>query len=69
MSNRGGLDIQSGDWTTLGAVSDGDGVNFAIFSAHAERVELCLTKAGRTSRIASCLRSSQTRYGTAMCRV
>ena len=42
MSNRGGLDIQSGDWSTLGAVSDGDGVNFAIFSAHAERVELCL---------------------------
>ncbi len=26
----------------LGATWDGDGVNFALFSAHAERVELCL---------------------------
>ncbi|MBW9086890.1 glycogen debranching protein GlgX [Rhizobium wenxiniae] len=34
--------IEAGDWTRLGANFDGDGVNFAIFSAHAERVELCL---------------------------
>jgi isoamylase len=26
----------------LGAVWDGKGVNFALFSAHAEKVELCL---------------------------
>ena len=26
----------------MGASFDGDGVNFAVFSAHAERVELCL---------------------------
>ncbi|MDI5454228.1 hypothetical protein MJM04_27885, partial [Salmonella enterica subsp. enterica serovar Cerro] len=26
----------------LGANYDGEGVNFAIFSAHAERIELCL---------------------------
>ena len=26
----------------LGATWDGKGVNFALFSAHAERVELCL---------------------------
>jgi glycogen operon protein len=26
----------------LGATWDGEGVNFAIFSAHAEKVELCL---------------------------
>ncbi|MGB8813549.1 MAG: glycogen debranching protein GlgX [Paracoccaceae bacterium] len=26
----------------MGAVFDGEGVNFAVFSAHAERVELCL---------------------------
>ncbi len=26
----------------LGATFDGDGVNFALFSAHADRVELCL---------------------------
>jgi isoamylase len=26
----------------LGATWDGKGVNFALFSAHAERVELCI---------------------------
>src|SRR6185437_5976165 len=30
----------------LGATWDGEGVNFALFSAHAERVELCLFDAG-----------------------
>ncbi len=35
-------DIQPGDFTRLGANYDGQGVNFALFSAHAERVELCL---------------------------
>ncbi|MDR7141866.1 glycogen debranching protein GlgX [Rhizobium sp. BE258] len=37
-----GRQVLAGDWTRLGANFDGDGVNFAIFSAHAERVELCL---------------------------
>ena len=37
-----GSSILPGDFTRLGAIFDGDGVNFAIFSAHAERVELCL---------------------------
>jgi glycogen operon protein len=33
----------------LGATFDGDGVNFALFSAHADRVELCLfDDSGRT---------------------
>jgi len=32
----------SGTGTVLGAVYDGRGVNFALFSAHAEKVELCL---------------------------
>ncbi len=32
----------SGDHHTLGAQWDGEGVNFALFSAHAEVVELCL---------------------------
>ena len=33
----------------LGATLDGDGVNFALFSAHADRVELCLfDDSGRT---------------------
>ena len=31
-----------GDPYPLGATWDGSGVNFAIFSEHAERVELCL---------------------------
>ena len=34
--------IQSGSPYPLGATWDGNGVNFALFSAHAERVELCL---------------------------
>lgn len=34
--------ILSGDHSRLGATPDKDGVNFSIFSAHAERVELCL---------------------------
>ena len=34
--------IEAGQWHQLGAVPDGDGTNFALFSAHAERVELCL---------------------------
>ena len=32
----------AGDPHKLGSHWDGDGVNFALFSAHAERVELCL---------------------------
>lgn len=38
MSNR----LLSGHYHTLGAHWDGEGVNFALFSAHAEKVELCL---------------------------
>lgn len=34
--------IEPGDFTRLGANYDGQGVNFALFSAHAEKVELCL---------------------------
>ncbi|NEI73191.1 glycogen debranching protein GlgX [Rhizobium lusitanum] len=34
--------IIAGDYTRLGAMPDKNGVNFAIFSAHAERVDLCL---------------------------
>jgi len=39
-SNRHG--IESGSPYPLGASWDGSGVNFALFSAHATRVELCL---------------------------
>ncbi len=34
--------IESGNDFPLGAHWDGSGINFALFSAHAERVELCL---------------------------
>lgn len=34
--------IVAGDYRQLGATADDKGVNFALFSAHAERVELCL---------------------------
>jgi len=34
--------IEPGEPFSLGATPDSEGVNFALFSAHAERVELCL---------------------------
>ena len=40
--NEVNVAIAPGQWNELGATWQGDGVNFAIFSAHAERVELCL---------------------------
>lgn len=46
---RATMDIQTtnfkilpGEWQRLGARYTGEGVNFALFSAHADRVELCL---------------------------
>lgn len=36
------MNVRSGKPYPLGATWDGEGVNFAIFSEHAERVELCL---------------------------
>ncbi|MEM7256354.1 MAG: glycogen debranching protein GlgX [Pseudomonadota bacterium] len=45
------IEILSGYHHTLGATWDGGGVNFALFSADAERVELCLfDKSGRHER-------------------
>lgn len=43
-----GIAIEDGHGYPLGAHCDGEGVNFALFSAHAERVELCLFE--RTGR-------------------
>src|SRR5512145_2449788 len=34
--------IESGEAAPFGATPDAGGVNFALFSAHAERIELCL---------------------------
>jgi glycogen operon protein len=36
------MQVETGNDYPLGAVFDGEGTNFALFSAHAERVELCL---------------------------
>ena len=47
-------EILSGDYTRLGANFDGEGVNFALFSAYADKVEVCLfdDKGAETHRIA-----------------
>ena len=34
--------VEPGSSNPLGATWDGKGVNFALFSAHAERVDLCI---------------------------
>ena len=36
------VELQAGQPWPLGAHWDGHGVNFAVFSAHAQRIELCL---------------------------
>lgn len=43
--------ISAGQPTPLGATFDGAGVNFALFSQHAERVVLCLFDGHRETRI------------------
>ena len=44
--------VEAGQPHPLGATWDGGGVNFALFSAHAERVELCLYDADAAREIA-----------------
>lgn len=44
--------VEAGQATDLGAIHDGEGTNFALFSAAAERVELCLFDESGTSEIA-----------------
>ncbi len=39
---KGALRLQPGNIRVMGSTCDGKGVNFALFSAHAEKVELCL---------------------------
>ena len=52
----------------LGATWDGLGTNFAVFSAHAERIELCLfDPPGAAKSRASTCRNAPTRSGTAIC--
>ena len=60
-----GSPIREGLPYPLGATWDGKGVNFALFSAHATRVELCLFEdegERETARIEElCARSSANR--------
>lgn len=52
----------------LGAHYDGQGVNFTLFSAHAERVELCIFDAnGREHRYD--LPGTVATFGTVICRM
>ena len=44
--------IGPGRAESLGAIPVGGGVNFALFSAHAEKVELCLFEGDRETRLA-----------------
>jgi glycogen operon protein len=43
--------LQEGRPWPLGAHWDGEGVNFAVFSAHAERIELCIFEEGKTATL------------------
>jgi glycogen operon protein len=43
--------ILAGDPTVLGATWNGDGVNFAVFSAHATRIEVCIYDPSGVSEI------------------
>jgi isoamylase len=54
MTSTSGIRVWPGLPIPLGATWDGEGVNFALFSAHAEKVELCLFDErgkGETARI------------------
>lgn len=69
MTTNRAFEIRSGYSHTLGANYDGEGVNFAIFSAHAERVELAFTiRAGSMKSLVWSYRNIPTKYGTAMSR-
>ncbi len=54
----------------LGATWDGEGVNFALFSEHAEKVELCLfdPSGRRETQLRFNCASRPIRSGTAICR-
>lgn len=54
--------------TPLGAHYDGQGVNFTLFSAHAERVELCVFDANGGNIAMTCQGTSGD-IGTVICRM
>ncbi|MCE5972237.1 glycogen debranching protein GlgX [Sinirhodobacter sp. WL0062] len=55
--------IEPGNSDRLGARLTADGVNFALFSAHAERVELCLFQDGQEQRLTLPERSGDIWHG------
>ncbi|MFZ1660444.1 MAG: glycogen debranching protein GlgX [Paracoccaceae bacterium] len=56
--------VSSGSSAKLGAVADAEGVNFAVFSAHAEQIEVCLfDEDDRETRIALPARSGDIWHG------
>jgi pullulanase/glycogen debranching enzyme len=66
MSDGKSFTITAGNYHQLGANYDGEGVNFALFSAHAQRVELCLYAPDGKQRLqGSICRSTPMKSGTA----
>ncbi len=62
--------VKEGSSQAHGAIWDGKGTNFTLFSANATKVEVCLFDSGGTrSSSASRCRSTPTRSGTATCRM
>jgi glycogen operon protein len=60
-----GLRVTEGRPWPLGATPDADGVNFAVFSAHADRIEVCLfnTDGAETARVTLRERDGDIRFG------
>jgi len=57
------MTIEAGHAETLGAVPERDGVNFAVFSSQAEKVELCLFEGGQETRLVLPERSGDIWHG------
>lgn len=57
------MKIKPGRAEVLGAIPDENGVNFALFSAHAEKVELCLFDDNRETRLILPERSGDVWHG------
>ena len=63
--------LERGSPHPLGATWDGLGTNFAVFSAHAERIELCLFDPSGRREIAAfdACRNVPMKSGMAICRM
>ena len=61
-------ELTAGRAAPLGAHYDGEGINFTLYSAHAERVELCLFDGQQRECACRCRRAAAI-SGMAICRV